>query len=185
MDRTACVDLPAFPLQLLFRLHPDWRKVPAAVVDQDRPQGKLLWVNEAARALRVLPGMRYAAALGLARELRAAELSQESVTQAIDAIAERLRYFTPNVEPCREEPGLFWLDASGFERLHASLSRWARLISDDLARSGYEASLVVGYSRFGSYALAKGKRGNGPWTLSSSGSLAAKARHLLYRRTTP
>lgn len=159
MDRTACVELPAFPLQLLLRRHPDWREVPAAVVDQDRPQGKLLWVNEAARALRVLPGMRYAAALGLARELRAAELSEETIRRAIDGLARRLRYFTPDVEPCREEPGLFWLDASGFERLHDSLGRWARLVHDDLKRGGYEATLVVGYGRFGSYALAKGKRG--------------------------
>ena len=31
-DRIACVDLPAWPLQLLVRRHPDWRDLPAAVV---------------------------------------------------------------------------------------------------------------------------------------------------------
>ena len=30
MDQTACIDLPAFPLQLLLRKHPDWREHPAA-----------------------------------------------------------------------------------------------------------------------------------------------------------
>ena len=72
MDRMACVDLPAFPLQLLLRRHPDWREHPVAVVDCDKPQGKILWVNERARAQRILPGMRYAAALSLAARLRAA-----------------------------------------------------------------------------------------------------------------
>ena len=72
MDRTACVDLPAFPLQLLLGRHPDWRGHPAAVVDVDRPHGTILRVNEKARALRIVPGMRYGAALSLAGKLRAA-----------------------------------------------------------------------------------------------------------------
>ena len=38
MDRTACIDLPAFPLQLLLLKHPDWRTHPAAVVEADTPQ---------------------------------------------------------------------------------------------------------------------------------------------------
>ena len=63
MDRLACVDLPVLPLQLLLRRHPDWRRQPAAVVDRDKAQGTLLWVNEAARQKRILPGMRYATAL--------------------------------------------------------------------------------------------------------------------------
>jgi hypothetical protein len=32
----ACVDLPAFPLQILLKRHPEWRGLPAAVVDEDR-----------------------------------------------------------------------------------------------------------------------------------------------------
>jgi nucleotidyltransferase/DNA polymerase involved in DNA repair len=59
--RLACVDLPAFPLQLLLRRHPEWAGYPAAVVAEDKPQGLVLWVNEAARELGVLPGLRYAA----------------------------------------------------------------------------------------------------------------------------
>ena len=66
MDRMACIDLPAFPLQLLLRRHPEWREHPAAVVDADKPQGVILWVNEHARSMRIRPGMRYAAGLSLA-----------------------------------------------------------------------------------------------------------------------
>ena len=72
MDRMACIDLPAFPLQLVLQRRPEWKDHPVAVVDHDRPQGKILWINERARAFRILPGMRYAAGLSLAAGLRAA-----------------------------------------------------------------------------------------------------------------
>jgi hypothetical protein len=49
MVRLACVDLPAFPLQLLLRRHPEWASSPAAVVAEDKPQGLILWVNEKGR----------------------------------------------------------------------------------------------------------------------------------------
>ena len=56
-DRLACVDLPAFPLQLLLKRHPEWTSHPAAVVAEDKPQGLVLWVNEKARQLGVLAGL--------------------------------------------------------------------------------------------------------------------------------
>ena len=45
MGRTACVDLPDLPLQLLLREHPDWRKTPVAVVADDRPQAEVQWAS--------------------------------------------------------------------------------------------------------------------------------------------
>jgi hypothetical protein len=60
-----------WPLQLLLRREPAWRDEAAAVVADDSPQALLLWVNEAARRGGILPGMRYAAALSLDRQLRA------------------------------------------------------------------------------------------------------------------
>jgi protein ImuB len=49
-DRLACVDLPAFALQLLLKRHPEWRAYPAAVVAEDKPQGLVLQINERASA---------------------------------------------------------------------------------------------------------------------------------------
>ncbi len=79
MVRLACVDLPAFPLQLLLRRHPEWASQPAAVVAEDKPQGLILWVNEKARQHGVLPGLRYAAALSLATELRAGAVASTEI----------------------------------------------------------------------------------------------------------
>ena len=36
MDRLACVDVPALPLQLLFAREPGWRGRPAVVVEEDK-----------------------------------------------------------------------------------------------------------------------------------------------------
>ena len=112
-DRMACVELPAFPLQILLKRHLDWADRPVAVVDRDKPQGVILWVNEQARAARIRTGMRYSAGLSLAHTLHAGEVSPADVERGVAAIATRLHRFSPEVEPCRGEPGVFWLNASG------------------------------------------------------------------------
>lgn len=155
MLRMACIDLPAFPLQLLLRRETAWGAHPVAVVEQDRPQGRLLWVNERARAARILPGMRYAAALSLAGELRAAEVSEREIGRAVDVITRWLRRFTPEVEPAAGDPGLFWLNAAGLEGLYPSLGAWAEQIRAGFARARLTASVVVGHTLFGTAALAK------------------------------
>lgn len=159
MDRTACIDLPAFPLQLLLRREPEWRQHPAAVVAEDRPQGKILWVNEKARVGGVLPGMRYAAAQALLPALRAGVVPPSEIDAAVAEGCERLRQFTPFVEPAAGEPGVFWLDARGLTPLWGSLDAWAAQVHTDAVRAGFVASLVVGFSRFGAYALARSRRG--------------------------
>jgi protein ImuB len=158
-DRLACVDLPAFPLQLLLRRHPEWRGYPAAVIAEDKPQGLVLWVNEKARQQGVLPGFRYAAAFSLANGLRAGEVSPGESKKAIAELAQRLMRFTPEVEPSAEEPGVFWLNGAGLQRLYASSKAWAYAIHTDLRGQGFTAHLAVGFTRFGSYAVTKSKQG--------------------------
>jgi protein ImuB len=157
--RLACVDLPAFPLQLLLRRHPDWSGYPAAVVAEDKPQGLVLWVNEKARRFGVLPGLRYAAAFSLAATLRAGEVAPAESEKAIADLTQRLMRFTPEVEPSTEEPGVFWLGGSGLQHLYASPQEWAYAIYKDLRAQAFSGNLAVGFTRFGSYAVAKVKEG--------------------------
>src|SRR5690348_1381001 len=100
-------------MQLLLRAHPEWRRHPTVVVAHDLPQSPVLWVNHAARESGVVPGLRYASALTLVPGLRAGVMPAVDITRAIDAVAETLRRFSPDVEPSRDEPGVFWMDASG------------------------------------------------------------------------
>src|SRR3954463_4333239 len=109
-DRLARVELPALPLPLLVQRHPDWSGYPVAVVAEDKPQGLILWVNDKARHLRVLPGLRYAAAFSLSSSLRAGEVALSEVNAAVKAQTHRLMRFTPEVEASAQEPGVFWLN---------------------------------------------------------------------------
>lgn len=129
------------------------------MVAEDKPQGMVLWVNDSARQQGVLPGLRYAAAFALASSLRAGEVSPDESAKALSELTARLMRFTPEVEPAAREPGVFWLNGSGLQRLYASPKQWASLIQRDLADSGFTANLAVGFSRFGSYAVAKTKAG--------------------------
>ena len=155
MERLACAEIPALPLQLLLRERPEWRQHPSAVVAEDLPQSPVLWVNARARGGGVAPGLRYGSALAIVPELRAAPVAEAEIARAVDALTGTLRRFSPHVEPAIEEPGVFWLDASGLERLHASLTAWAELIRRALTRAGYEAAVAVGFTRFGTYAAAR------------------------------
>lgn len=151
--RVACVDVPALPLQLLWRREPSWRAVPAVVVDEDRPQGTILWACERARAGGVLPGQRYAHALGLVRELRAGVIAPTERAAALDALARRLHTRSPEIT--RGDDASFWLGGAGLGSLYPSATAWGRAIVDELAALGLRGAVVVGFSRFATYGLAR------------------------------
>lgn len=155
MDRMACVELPAFPLQLLLKRYPGWADRPVAVVDRDKPQGVILWLNEHARTSRIRTGMRYSAGLSLARTLHASEVPPADIAQGVSTLVAQLHRFSPDVEPCRDEPGVFWLNASGLSQLYPSPRAWATDIQTALQEWGFQAAIAVGFTRFGSYAIAK------------------------------
>ena len=159
MDRWACVDVPALPLQLLLRRRADWARLPVVVVDEDRPQGVILWANELARRHRIWPGRRYAEGLALAAELRAGVVSESEIMSEYEGLLRFMREFTPEVEPRGlEDPGVFWLNASGVEGLFPSVLAWAEEVAAGLRARQLLGSVVVGFGRFGTYALARSRR---------------------------
>jgi len=158
VDRLACVEIPALPLQILLDRHPRWAEraaAPIVVVEHDRPQSPILWVNKEARECGIRSGMRYAAALSLAPELLADTVQPEIIQVCVDCLVERFQRFTPRVEASENELGTFWLDASGLVGLFSSLSDWAHRLSVDLLEANFHAVVVIGFSRFGTYAVAK------------------------------
>jgi protein ImuB len=159
VERMACVNLNEFPLQLLLRRRPEWKDHPAAVVSRDNAQGTILWVNERARERRILPGMRFAPALSLSSNLRAGVVPLSEIEETVAALSERLRFFTPDVEPSTHEPGVFWLGAMGLAHLYPCLKKWGELVRNELADADFLASVAAGFSRFGTYAAAKTRGG--------------------------
>ena len=165
MRRTACVDVRSFPLQLLLRRHPDWHDRPAAVVSEDKPLGTVVSVNRPARAAGVRVGMRYAAALSLVAHLQAGTVGPGEVTAGVELIIDLLLSISPFVEGTGSgadteshgacvEPGVFWLDVSGLQRHHSSSAALARTIRRRLGDLRFDATVVIGYTRFGTRLLA-------------------------------
>lgn len=141
------------------------------MVAEDKPLAAILWVNEPARRHRILPGMRYAAGLSLASDLCADVVDRAEIDEGLASMATQLGVHTDQVEPSKEEPGVFWLNAEGLDRLHPDLMKWAKAIRSDLGDLGFASTAVVGFTRFGTYALAKARwasRIRDPLVLESS-----------------
>lgn len=151
----ACVDVPALPLQLLLKENPKWRNGPVAVVDRDKPQGRILWTNPAAERYRILPGMRFAVGLSLSRDLRAGVVTDLETETALTSLTKRLQSFSPVVEPSDKQPGVFWLSGKGLGRLFPSWDDWTLGIQEAFTGESLDAKVAVGFSRFGSFAAAR------------------------------
>ena len=171
MADVACVDLPALPLQLVWRGEPALRAHAVVVIDEDRPQGRVLWACERARASGVLPGQRYAHALGLCRELRARVVPPERIEAAVVELRAALHALSPRVDPGRwaepsglhsgpgtGEPGTCWLDGDGLDRIFGGAPAWAAAIQRVLGQLGLAGAVVIGWSRFATYAIARAAR---------------------------
>ncbi len=155
----ACLDLPALPLQLVWRREPTWRAHPVVVIDEDRPQGTVLWACERARAVSVLVGQRYAHALSLCGGLRARVVPPEQIEATIVELRAALHRLSPRVEV--GEPGTFWLDGQGLERIFPEIAQdkrgtaWGMAIAQAITALGLRGAVVVGFSRFATYAIAR------------------------------
>ncbi len=157
----ACLDLPALPLQIVWRREPAWRSHPVVVIDEDRPQGTVLWACERARAAGVLTGQRYAHALGLCAGLRARVVPPEQIEATTIELRAMLHRLSPRVEP--GEPGTLWLDGDGLERIFPDASdrhgyAWGQAIARAIEAIGFRGAVVVGFSRFATYAIARAQR---------------------------
>ena len=176
--KVACLDLPALPLQLVWRKEPELRARSVVVIDEDRPQGLVLWACERARAASGLPGQRYAHALSWHRELRARVVPPEAIEAAITEIRTALHAFSPRVEV--GEPGTFWLDGEGLDRIFIGTA-WGVAIQRAVAALGLAGALVIGFSRFATYAIARTTR-HGITVLRSDADERATAAAVLLAR---
>jgi len=139
---------------MVWRSEPAWRAHPVVVIDEDRPQGEVLWACERARKAGVLVGQRYAHALSLCGGLRARVVPPEQIVEALEELRGVLHRLSPRVEP--GEPGSFWLDGDGLDRVFGD--RWGVSIMKAVSELGYHGAVVVGFSRFATYAIARATR---------------------------
>ena len=113
---------------------------------------------------------------GFANMLRAAVFNPDEFQQVREALREELHDFSPHLDSLADfsrqfsflaansgkaERGealgrttVFWLQASGLDKLYGSYEAWADRIVEALKEREFYVSIVVGFSRFGTYALA-------------------------------
>lgn len=160
--RIACVDVPALPLQLVLRAHPEWRSDPVVIVEHDRPEARILWANRAARDAHIQRGQRHRSAEALVSRLHAAVVTPAELAGASAELLRILFGFSPAIEPGKDQPGLFFVDASGLHELFTGLEAWAHELHRALVARGFVAAVVVGFQRFTTFAVARARTG---WSL--------------------
>jgi protein ImuB len=155
----ACVDIPAFPLQLVLRAHPEWSEDPVVVVEEERPLAEILWANRIAKRHRIHRGMKFSQAQSLTARLHAEVVSEREIQHALSRIFVELLHYSPSVEPWEAWPGVFWVDPAGLETLYQSLQAWAEEVHRAIATFGFVGSVVLGWERCRLLALAQTNAG--------------------------
>lgn len=153
--RMACIDIPEFLFQWMVGQQPDWAQQPLALVKNYKPTALLLEVNGRAQALGLRPGMRYAEALAQVPELQARPVPPLRRAEIRDEMVERLRAYSPSIEPCTRNAGVLYAALGGLLGLYPSWESWAKAVLQGLQRAGYLASVVLGFSRIGTLAVAR------------------------------
>jgi protein ImuB len=155
MALRGCISVVHLPLQILLRQNPGWAGTPVAVTKEERPQSPILALNREAREKGLSVGMSYASALSLVPRLRARAVSPELIAEAKDRLVTLLSAFTPDIEPCPFDLDAVWVSVDGLQSLFASLSLWVERVRGALSAEGFPANVVVGFTRFGTYAIAR------------------------------
>ena len=136
----ACIFVPDFPVEALFRTEPDLRSQPVCVLEGKAPLQKVFAVNKSARRAGIEPGMtklQVEACAGLA--LRARSSLQEAAAHA--ALLDCAQSFSPRVEDAGCDTIL--LDLGGLESLFGSLSKIARAVARRATALGLEANFAA------------------------------------------
>jgi protein ImuB len=102
--------------------------------------------------------MRYSEALSLVSEVRAVTVSAQDVALARRDIMATLARWSPRIEECAFDAGTFWVAASGLTALYGSEALWGAAVRQALEEEGYRAVVVVGFTRGGTYVLARSRR---------------------------
>jgi protein ImuB len=152
-----CISIDCLPLQILLRENPAWSGTPVAVTREEKPQSPILALNREAREKGLAAGMSYASALSLVPDLRARAVPHSRVVEARDRIVSLLAAFTPDIELCPFDMDALWVSVEGLRSLFASESLWIEKVRRALAAEGFPARVVVGFTRFGTYTIARSK----------------------------
>jgi protein ImuB len=157
MGLRACISVDCLPLQILLKANPGWTGTPVAVTKEEKPQSPILALNGEAREKGLGVGMRYANALSLVPNLRALAVASDRVAAARDSIVHAVSSFTPDIELCPFDTDALWVSVTGLKSLFGTEARWSQEVRKSLGAEGFTATVVVGFTRYGTYATARSR----------------------------
>ncbi len=158
MDRLACISVPHLALQIALQRHPSQTGEAVVLVREDKPTSLILNLNRAAKNQGLHQGMRYSEALSIVCDLRAERVSSQELAAARREIREILAKWSPQTDEVPFDPGAFWVNPSGLTGLYGSESQWGTSLREALCQKRYQAVIVVGFTREGTYVLARSRR---------------------------
>ena len=159
MSRTlyACAWAADFPAQAMLRLRTDWQTEPVVVLDGRAPTEWICSLNQLATRMGAVAGMTRLEAESM-NGLRLLKRSAENEAAARAVFLECVAKFSPRIEdvlggdagtekpsdePRRPTACASVLDIAGTERLFGSPAQLAQRLRDELATSGFRASVAV------------------------------------------
>ena len=169
MGLRGCISIDSLPLQILLNDNPGWAGTPVAVTREERPQSPILALNREASGKGLTVGTKYASALSIVPTLRARAVPSDRVAEARGRIVQSLIAFTPDVELCPFDVDALWVSVEGLRSLYTTEALWSRKVRGALEVEGFTAVVVVGFTRFGTYAIARKTRSH-----SARGNISAR-----------
>ncbi|MFI5368917.1 MAG: hypothetical protein ACHQ1F_07870 [Spirochaetia bacterium] len=158
MALRGCISIDCLPLQILLKENHGWEGTPVAVTREEKPQSPILALNPPARDKGLAAGMSYATALSMVPDLRARAVPHSVVAAARQRIVTLISAFTPDIELCPFDTDALWVSVDGLRSLFDTETRWIEKVRRALAEEGYETRVVLGFTRFGTYAIARSKQ---------------------------
>ncbi len=152
--RTVCCNLIGFAGQVLELQVPEWREHPCAALGGTGAQAAVIGCNAAAVELGVRMGMRYTKVLEFAPQVYAAPVSEAELYLQQERFAVALYALSDEVLCKPDEPGVLWVNVSGFALLYESVEAFVEQIRLQINKLGFRVRITAGCTRFGSYLAA-------------------------------
>jgi protein ImuB len=158
MGLRGCISIDSLPLQILLNDNPGWAGTPIALTREERPQSSILALNREAREKGLAVGMKYASALSIVPDLRARAVPADRIAEARAHLVQSLIAFTPDIELCPFDADALWVWVEGLRSLYTTEAAWSQKVRCSLEAEGFQAIIVIGFTRFGTYAIARRTR---------------------------
>ncbi|MBU0984894.1 MAG: DNA polymerase Y family protein [candidate division Zixibacteria bacterium] len=145
-SRVACVTIPNFAIEACLREHPELVGQPLALADSDLETAGIIALNREAAHAGVLIAMTVAQGHTVCSHLTVRTRDVEQEIAVSNGLYKKLQSLSPFVEEA--EPGLYYLDISGFGLLYKNDQHLAHKISETVTPLGYPIQMGIANNKF-------------------------------------